>query len=118
VSTTRESNGLIYHPCYPFGRFIVRRELLLKRIGLFREEFGLIGPGDLEWSRRAARVCREDGLLTYALPGYRSEHLGTPELDGAEYFAFKKSEAGDPRKRVILQFCEAANYPYYNPYAR
>lgn len=117
LSTTLETNGLKYQPCHPLGRFIVHRDLLLRRIGLFREEFGLIGPGDIEWSRRASRVCKEDGLLTYALAGYQSEHLGTPECDGQKYFAYKEREAGDPRKRAILAFCAAAKYPYYNPYA-
>jgi glycosyltransferase involved in cell wall biosynthesis len=116
VSTTRIVNGLECHPCGFLGRFIVSRELLIKKIGLLREDFGLIGPGDVEWSRRAIRICKAEGLLVYAIAGMESEHLGTPEYDGEEYFAFKVREAHDPRKRSLLRFCEMANYPYYNPY--
>lgn len=111
-------NDREYHPCYPIGRFIVSRDLLLKKIGLYREDFGLIGPGDLEWSRRAARVCKELGLLTYAVPHVRSIHLGTEAYDGPTYFAYKHREASDPLKRELLERCHAANYPYYNPYGR
>jgi GT2 family glycosyltransferase len=111
------SNGLEYLPCYPIGRRIVSRELLAKRIGYLREDFGLFGLEDIEWGRRAVRVCREDGLLTYAIPGQRAIHLGTEVVDGSEYRAFKRRENHDPRKAFVMATCHADNYPYYNPYA-
>lgn len=110
-------NGLAYHPCYPIGRFLVRRDLLVKKIGFFREDFGLFGLGDIEWARRAVRVCKEEKLLTYALPGPRCEHLGTADRDPTDYLAFKRKEESDPHKLALLRRCRAENYPYYNPFS-
>jgi GT2 family glycosyltransferase len=114
---TCEANGLVYHPCLPWGRRIVSRELLQKKIGYLREDFGLYGYEDIEWARRAVRVCRGEGLLTYALPGQRAWHIGSAKQDPPEYRAFKDREGSDPRKRELLEKCDAENYPYYNPYA-
>ena len=116
-SRTFHANGLPYHPCIPWGMRIVGRELLVRRIGYLREDFGLYGYEDLEWAHRAVRVCREQGLLTYAIPGLRAEHLGKAGQDPAEYRRFKEEEGRDHRKKQVLARCQIENYPYVNPFA-
>lgn len=111
-------SGLSFHPCSPWAAIrIVSRELLFKKIGLLREDFGLYGWEDVEWGKRALRVCAENGLLTYAIPGQRAEHLGTPRKDPPDYRAFKTREVRDVAKRELLREFKQANYPYFNPYA-
>lgn len=112
-----QCNGLAYHPCLPWGRRIVSRELLTKRIGFLREDFGLYGWEDIEWAHRATRVCREDGRICYSVPEKYATHLGTCELDPPDYRAFKTREGDDARKRERLEQSRAMNYPYFNPYA-
>jgi GT2 family glycosyltransferase len=110
-------NGVFYHPGTPWGTRIVRRDLLVQKIGYLREDFGLYGWEDVEWGQRALRVCRELGLLTYHIPGQYSEHLGTLGRDSAEYRAFKDQQGDDPRKQEVLERSKAQDYPYFNPYA-
>jgi GT2 family glycosyltransferase len=116
LDRTCEKDGLRYHPCLPIGRRIVSRELLTKRIGYLREDFGLYGWEDVEWSHRAVRICKELGLITYAIPGQRAEHLGTARKDPTDYRDFKTRQGGDPGKRALFERCKAENFPYYNPY--
>jgi GT2 family glycosyltransferase len=115
---TCEVNGLRFHPCSPWSALrIVSRELLIKKIGYLREDFGLYGWEDVEWGKRALRVCKENHLLTYAIAGQRAEHLGTPRKDPGEYRAFKTREVSERWKHELLRQCKTENYPYYNPYA-
>jgi GT2 family glycosyltransferase len=109
-------NGLYYHPCDPWGRRIVSRQLLVEKIGYLREDFGLYGWEDIEWAHRAVRVCRQERLLTYCIPGQYAEHLGTHEQDPVAYRAFKAREGEDPCKRDVFERCRAQGYPYFNPY--
>jgi glycosyltransferase involved in cell wall biosynthesis len=117
------ASGLAYQACTPWGRRIVSRELLTKKIGYLREDFGLYGWEDVEWGERAARVCREENLLTYSIPGFVPKHLGTEGVrahdgkDAADYHAFKRREAVDPAKKATLERCRALGHPYFNPYA-
>jgi glycosyltransferase involved in cell wall biosynthesis len=110
-------NGFPYHPCLPWGRRIVSREMLIKQIGYLCEDFGLYGWEDIEWAHRALRVCRLTGRITYSIPEKYAEHLGTHALDPADYRAFKTREGDDPRKREVLERCRAYSYPYVNPFA-
>lgn len=115
---THYAHGLAFHPCLPWGRRLVSRELLMKKIGYLREDFGLYGNEDIEWAHRAVRVCQREGLLTYAIAGQRPVHLGIPEYDPSEYVAFKKREGDDPRKKALLRKYAEENYPYYTPYGQ
>jgi GT2 family glycosyltransferase len=114
---TRWSNGLCYAPCSPRGCRFVSRELLVKKIGFLREEFGPYGLEDLEWRRRAVRVCNEEGLITYAIMGQMAEHLGIDKADAPEYVAFKRRHARDQNKFHILKQFAQDNYRYFNPFA-
>jgi glycosyltransferase involved in cell wall biosynthesis len=109
--------GLGFHPCIPWSRrLVVPRDLLISRIGYLREDFGLFGSQDLEWGHRAARLCRREGLLTYAIAGPRPIHIGTEEHDSAECREIKREARGDPGKRILLERCASDGLPYYNPY--
>jgi hypothetical protein len=110
-------NGLAYHPCLPWGRRIVSRELLVTQIGYLCEDFGLYGWEDIEWAHRALRVCQRIGRIAYSIPEKYSEHLGTHALDPADYREFKTQEGDDPRKREELERRRAYNFPYVNPFA-
>lgn len=112
----QQMNGLTYYPCYPIDRRFVSRDLLTKKIGYLREDLGLYGWEDIEWGQRAVRVCKQEGLLTYALPA-RSEHLGTHSLDGPDFVEFKRTQGSDPQKQAVLRRCREQGFPYYNPYA-
>lgn len=116
AGNVQESHGLKYLPCHPIGRFIVARDLLVKKIGYLREDFGLYGLGDIEWARRAVRVCKQEGLLAYAIPAPRSVHIGTAACDQPGYREFKRREGEDPSKMQLLRRCHLENYPYYNPF--
>lgn len=110
-------NRLAYHPCLPFGRRIVSREFLTKRIGFLREDFGLYGWEDIEWAHRATRVCRQEGRICYSIPDNYAIHLGTHELDPVDYRAFKTREGADPKRQDVFEQSRVMNFPYYNPYA-
>lgn len=115
-------NGLPIQPALPIERRIMKRELFLE-IGYLREDFGLYGWEDVEWSARALKVCREKGLRTYMIPGFQAEHLGTEGIlqhdgkDDGSYHAFKRREALDPQKQMVIQKAKQEGYPRINPYA-
>jgi GT2 family glycosyltransferase len=116
VRPVEEFRGVKYHPCLPWGRRIVSRELLVKKIGYLCEDFGLYGLEDIEWAHRAVRICRLTGLVSYSIPGQYAYHLG-PDHESTDYRAFKTRENDDPRKRELLEHRRTYNYPYYNPFA-
>lgn len=115
--------GLRVQPALPFGRRILRRDLLIGKIGYLREDFGLYGWEDVEWGERALRVCEKEGLLCYAIPEQIAEHLGTEGVrmhdgkDPADYHAFKQNEVRDPHKQEIMGKARGAGYPYFNSFA-
>lgn len=117
-------NGLRVRPALPFGRRILRRDLLTEKIGFLRQDFGLYGWEDVEWGERALRACAREGLLCYAIPDQVAEHLGTEGVrmhdgkDPADYHAFKQAEVRDPHKMVVMEKARSAGYPYYNPYGK
>lgn len=114
-------NGKEIIHAMPMGRRIYSRKLLQK-IGYLREDFGLYGWEDCEWGHRAERVCDENGLLYYVIPGMVADHLGTEGVhaydgkDESAYHLFKQRESNDPRKHELMRKCKEENYPYYNPY--
>lgn len=116
AASTRQINGFPYIPCHPVGCRFLTRDLLIAKIGYLREDFGLYGWEDVEWARRAVRVCRERRLLTYAIPNQRAEHLGTESADDPKYLAFKRLQGGDARKRELLRHYAEQRFPYYSPY--
>lgn len=112
---SRWSNGLCYVPQFPVECRFVSRKLLQAKIGYLREDFGLYGWEDVEWRRRATRICHQEGLLTYAIPGRRAEHLG-PSCETPEFRAFKEDQENDPRKEQLVCQYEHLGFPYFNPY--
>jgi GT2 family glycosyltransferase len=105
----------------PIGAKMFRRDLL-KDIGYLREDFGMYGWEDVEWAYRAQRYCDRKGLLSYIIPGFTSEHMGSEGVeeyngkDAKEYHEFKKREAMDPKKSEVMNWCRDNDFPYYNPY--
>jgi GT2 family glycosyltransferase len=117
----KRCNDLEYIPAMPIERRAFKKSLL-EKIGYLREDFGLYGWEDVEWSHRAERVCKELNLLTYVIPDMKPKHLGTEGADpfdgqdSPEYHAFKLKEASCPKKQALMKWCRENNYPYYNPY--
>jgi GT2 family glycosyltransferase len=121
VAITEERNGLDIIPAMPMGAKMFRRSLL-KFAGHLREDFGLYGWEDVEWGFRLRRVLEEQKQISYILPNFLAEHLGSEGIkefngkDGEDYHAFKQREAHDPRKSELLAWCKDNEYPYYTPY--
>ncbi len=115
-------NGLEVVPALPFEARFHSREFLLD-VGFFREDFGLYGYEDCEWSDRAERVAREQGRVSYILP-HIGDAIELPDDDfgsdmpGAAYDAFKVKENDQRDKMLLKEMCWALDNPYYNPYAR
>lgn len=109
-----EINGLPIVPGMPMGRKIFTKDFL-KKVGYFREEFGLYGWEDVEWGLRAERVAKELGLLNYVIPDQIPTHMGKTE-DSPEYKAWKKAQSDDPAKHALMEWCRVNNYPYHNPF--
>jgi GT2 family glycosyltransferase len=113
--------GIKIQECMPFEARILSRELLNK-IGYLREDFGLYGYEDIEWSNRAQRVTKELGLINYTFPDMIATHIGNEgieEFNGTEdqdYHDFKKQELVDPKKLEVFNQCVKDNFPYYNPF--
>ncbi len=107
-----------FQPCLPAeARFHSRS--FLQQTGYFREDFGLYGYEDVEWSERAARVARENGLINYTLNWVPlAEHIDDDFQmpDGNTYRHFKATENGDPRKEALAKLKYEEESPYYNPY--
>ncbi len=115
-------NGLEVRLQPPMHARMHSREFLFKT-GFWREDFGLYGYEDAEWSDRADRVANEDGLINYSLISLDRAELLTCEdfevpVDGKLYWDFKQELHSDPRRRNLYRRCRAKNSPYYNPYAR
>lgn len=113
--------GLEIHRAMPMGAKCFPRELL-RSVGHLREDFGLYGWEDVEWGYRFERVCREKSLITYTIPGFMAEHMGSEGIkeyngiDDFDYHAFKQKEATDPEKQKLMSKCAAEGYAYYSPY--
>jgi glycosyltransferase involved in cell wall biosynthesis len=105
----------------PFGARLFHRELL-KKAGYFRQDFGLYGWSDIEFSERQMRVCNENGWNYVAMLDVVAQHLGDEGInahqgnDPKEYHEFKQREVRDPAKQAKLKWCRENNYPFYSPY--
>lgn len=109
-------------PCMPLEARIMRRELFLE-IGYLDEGFGLYAREDLCWAERAEKILTEKGLLSYTLPHFQAQHLGTEgvnEWDGKDhklYHDFKRREVDNPASEARLVWNRANHYPKHNPFA-
>lgn len=116
-----ESHKLPIVHAMPIERRIFRRELLAD-FGYFPETFGLYGYDDIAWAMRAEQVCAERGLLSYVIPGYVAQHLGTEGInahdgkDGAEYHAMKRAQVEDPLKQAELERRRALDWPIFKAF--
>lgn len=95
---------------------LFRRDLLHK-IGYFREDFGLYGWEDVEWSER----LKQQGFEGYQIPYLYPEHLGVEginnlEEDADNYTKFKHHEARHPDKEKKWREIERQSFPFYSPY--
>lgn len=91
--------------------------------GYWREDFGIYGYEDSEWSDRAEARARENGLINYIIPsmGY-AKHLSDQDFhlkpEGKIYSQYKNEIHADPRRKALWLRCHGRNSPYYNPYSR
>lgn len=114
-------HGLPIVHAMPIERRIFRRDLLAD-FGYLPETFGLYGVEDLCWAYRAEKVCAEKGLLTYVIPGFVAEHLGTEGVnkadgkDSFEYHAFKQKEVQDASKLIEFERLRDLGWPKSSPY--
>lgn len=118
---TYEIGGHKVQTAMPFGARMFHRDLL-KAAGYFREDFGLYGWSDIEFSERQMRVCKEKGWDYVVMLDVVAEHLGDEGsaeykgLDPNEYWQFKQKEVKDPKKQEVLKWCAENKYPFFNPY--
>lgn len=95
----------------------------LFKTGFFREDFGIYGYEDSEWSDRACRAAGKENKICYHMPhiGY-AEHISDqdfPEyVNGLPYFKYKNSIHKNPKLAKLFSWCHRNGSPHYNPYAR
>ncbi len=117
-----ECNGITIQRAIPVeARMHSKRFLYLT--GYFREDFGLYGYEDAEWSDRAEKRAAENGLLNYILPDMKhAEHLLDNDfgvaLAAEDYATWKKMIHPDPWNKALWLDSHQRNSPYYNPYSR
>lgn len=121
-SIPEDINGVTIQRARPVEARMHSKEFLFKA-GFFREDFGIYGYEDAEWSDRANTTAFSQGMLNYYLPdlGF-AKHLPDDDfgrtIDGVEYHPYKRSVFADPRLRKLFAACWKEGSPYYNPYAR
>ena len=98
-------NDLSIIEAMPIGAKIIGK-WVFKKVGYFREDLGLYGYSDVDWSWR----CRKAGVLTYTVPDVLCKHLG--DTDSREYILFKGQEAN-----LSWNILKENPKDYYNPYA-
>jgi GT2 family glycosyltransferase len=117
-----ELGGHSVQTAMPFGARIFHRDLLYAA-GYFRQDFGLYGWSDVEFSERQMKVCNQKSWDYVVMLDVVAQHLGDEGngvykgLDPDEYWQFKKLEVKDPKKQEVLKFCREKNYPRFNPYS-
>lgn len=115
-------NGIPVRRSIPVEARMHSKEFLF-RVGFWREDFGLYGYEDSEWSDRAEKRAIDCGLLNIIRTdmGY-AQHLPCDDfgkkVDDQDYQAFKDKTHGDPRRKALWLNCHKLNSPYYNPYSR
>jgi len=116
-------NGLPILRAMPMETPCFRRDLFAK-VGYWREDFGMYGWGDVEWTLRCERVLTELGLQYYVIPNQIYQHLGSEGAtefkpdngDTREYWEWKKQESNRPENHDIMEKCRQENYPFYSPF--
>lgn len=112
-------NGVEITPAFACEARVHSRQFL-KLAGFFREDLGLYGYEDVEWSERAERVARENNLINYILPNMPfAQHMWDEDdfkmPDGTSYVDFKEKENHDGKAEFVRK-CWELGSPYYNPY--
>jgi GT2 family glycosyltransferase len=94
----------------------------LHLVGYFREDFGLYGFEDAEWSDRAEKRAQENGLQNYIVHDMpKAVHLLDNDFEPLKpdaYAEWKKQIHPDPWNRALWIGCHQQNSPYYNPFSR
>ena len=99
----------------PFEQIMFKR-YLLKKVGYFREEFGLYGWSDEEWFLRMhAMGCKGftimDALTVHeGITGTGIYTEGHPETK--EYWEFKHAQCTDPNKLALMESLKSQGYPF------
>lgn len=114
-------NGVTFQRAIPVEARMHSKNFLYLT-GYFREDFGLYGFEDAEWSDRAEKRALEHGLLNYIVPGLgMAKHLkddDSPPVGNQTYAQWKKTIHPDPKNKALWLECHHRNSPHYNPYAR
>lgn len=86
--------------------------------GFFREDFGLYGYEDAEWSDRAEKTAARLGRCNYVLEDMPyARHL--EDNDGPEgYRPFKNNLHASGGPKALWLWAHHSGSPHYNPYAR
>lgn len=117
----RYVNGVWIRPAIPVEARMHSKNFLFAT-GFFREDFGTYGYEDSEWSDRAEKTARENGLINYNIFDMPfAEHLPDedhPGVNGESYRTFKNRTHAMPRQRALFELCHKKGSPHYNPYAR
>lgn len=123
--TIETINGLPVIRAMPMETHIFKRRLL-SQIGYWREDFGLYGWGDVEWTLRAERYLNEKKINYYVIPNITYDHLGSEgatefkdglkEGDTKEYWEWKKHQSALAGNHAVMDKCRKENYPYYSPF--
>lgn len=115
-------NGINIKFCDPVHARMHSKDFLFKT-GFWREDFGIYGYEDVEWSDRAKKTAKENNLINYMLTDLgRADYLTCEDfpllVDGKPYWEFKRDIHADPRRKDLWQWCRQNGSPHYNPYAR
>lgn len=116
-------SGIYIQRSIPVEARMHSKEFLFKA-GFFREDFGLYGYEDSEWSDRACRVAAKEGKICYHLPllGY-AEHISDQDFPnevtgGKPYYKYKSEIHQNPKLAKLFSWCHKNDSPHYNPYTR
>lgn len=98
------------------------RDFLFK-VGFFREDFGLYGYEDAEWSDRANTYAWANSFRNYTLPDLGiANHLSDDDfgssVSGVSYRKFKDSIHPSEKNKNLFELCHKLGSPHYNPFAR
>lgn len=114
-------NGLPIVPCLPMDVKMFRRDLL-KKVGYFREDMGKYGYVDVVFGDTMERVCKDNRLLHYAVPGLSCRGIGNDDVplfageDPKQYREFKNKELANAEQARVMEDVRVHGFPYYSPY--
>ncbi len=127
AAVERMRGGPVWHKgkeiqkAIPVEARIHSKDFLFK-VGFMREDFGLYGYEDAEWSDRAEKYARENGYLNYIVAG-QPWCKELPDSDFGSvgdktYRQYKDEIHADPRRKALFKRCHQLGSPHYNPFAR